>query len=628
MNSNASDCAVGIHGMRRTLSSRSRDLLKLQDEAVFYNIPALVEAIQDRLDEESKELHMASCKEVAACDVDTHSHSMTMQSRAPQYSISNSNLNSNLVAASRPSPLVLNSLNAMATLSESQRPPDLSWWDQSGPFNGLRRIEGTRIAFATSMDNWVDKHSRFEAPRGFKWATQSMYLAEYHAHRDILSAYKQWIHFGLGGWDNYRWKYARKVAFIFADTFRSQRFVHSGMEVCDINHVKSIFGLVAESPLMDWDDEKGIVEGFAGLVLLADEEWYPEQEQQQQQQVQQQVRVQLTLPENIEAVDSGDEKNENEDEDADVVVIDDDAASASTWSSVEETEEQLKGVILELSTEKRDFEIEISPNNDNDNENEKTNHSNSNDNESNDNSKVVSTVVTTTTSKSSSTGKNNNKAHPQVLESVKSKRVLSPAAVPYPALGAPKLANPFAELTKQRRDKLTKNNLEKHTRIESLKHRTQQKHQQQQQQQSAPVRMQQHAHPQAQAHVQVGSPAHAMSPKSMARFAPKVGYATAVGSPTFFQPPSAAYHGHGGHAHPNQHGGVGGHGHAHSPMHMMARHSHSQMQFPARGPPPPHGHGHRLMYQTPPMMPVTNSHSFAPPPLGAHLSVNSLPNHQ
>merc|ERR1712107_856945 len=74
--------------------------------------------------------------------------------------------------------------------------------------------------------------------------------------------------------DNYRWKYVRKVAFLFCDTFKCQRFVHSGMDVCDINHVKTIFGLMAESPLMEYDDAKGIVEGFAGLVLLSDEIYY------------------------------------------------------------------------------------------------------------------------------------------------------------------------------------------------------------------------------------------------------------------------------------------------------------------------------------------------------------------
>jgi len=671
LNSNASDCAA-------ISLSRSRDLLKLQDEAVFYHIPTLIEGIQDRLDDESKELHlatnmanMASCKEIVHDhDGDVDTHSVTLQSR-PQYS-TNSISNSNLVTThtSRPSPLVL---NPIAPLSSSSRRiterPDVSWWDQSGPLHGLRRIEGTRIAFATAMDNWVDKHCQFEAPRGFKWATQSMYLSEYHAHRATLSAYKQWIHFGVGAWDNYRWKYARKVAFIFADTFRSQRFVHSGMEVCDINHVKSIFGLVAESPLMDYDDDKGIVEGFAGLVLLADEEWHPEREQNQndstlehpeietqqieietETETEQKDELLLTLPEDIcpkmstdeEEEESGDEKKDDEvdvevevdDMKRVVMVIDDDAASASTWSSVEETEEQLKGVILELSTEKPDFSISKT----------KSNNSSSNNH---------------TLKVSSGQGE-------QVLAAVNSKKVLSPAAVPYPAPGAPLLANPFAEYTKEQRARLTKNNLEKHTRIESIKHRTQQQQQQQTQTQTQtkqvmdmnqlrgkvkvkevglPMKHVKHvgmlpasSHqvlPVRSPKVTVSSPVHAMSPKSMTRFTHK--YATAVqqqqqqqqqqqgvqvGSPTFFQ--HNAYHGR-GHGHPVPHGG-----HAHSPMRMIPRHGHTQMQFPV----PPHnahnahGHGHRLMYQTPPMMPVANTHSFAPPPLGAHLSVNSLPNHQ
>jgi len=663
LTSNASDCAgmnlglgmnMGMGPMNLRRTSMARDLLKLQDEAVFYHIPSLVDAIQDRLDDESKELHMASCKEIASPRAgDTLS--TTLQSRAPQYSQSQSISVSNLVSASRPSPLVLNPMaSAMAPLSE--REPDLSWWDQSGPLNGLRRIEGTRIAFATSMDNWVDKHCRFEAPRGFKWATQSMYLAEYHAHREILGRYKQWIHFGVGAWDNYRWKYARKVAFIFADTFRSQRFVHSGMEVCDINHVKSIFGLVAESPLMDYDDDKGIVEGFAGLVLLADEEWHPEEAAQSAPAVKD---IRLTLPVDIKSSvqsASGDEiehkdntkvdEDEVEDEEEKgaevdaVVVIDDDAATASTWSSVSETEEQLKGVILELSAGERHHNLDFSHTHDHEEEKDKADTKDDKDKDTKSNSPSKSN--------NSNSNSNSKEKEPkvsgqgqgeQVLAAVNSKKVLSPAAVPYPSAGStPLLANPFAEYTKQQRAKLTKNNLEKHTRIESIKHRTQQQVQQVQQQQphthyvprhgQTLMRHGQQVSGQVTPHsmntkmtVPVRSPkmtmssaaaVHAMSPKSSSRFTPK--YPTAVGSPTFYQP--TPYHAH-AHGHP--------HGHPQGQMHVLPRH-----QFP-----PAHGHsvGHAhgapgLMYQTPPMMPVTNAHSFAPPPLGTHLSVNSMPSHQ
>eukprot|EP01084_Bolivina_argentea_P004424 8412_1 len=180
-------------------------LLKLQDEARFYKIDPLINAIQEKLD--------------------------------------------------------FNKYNKV----------DFKWWDRSGSLRGLRRIGGTRIAFATAMDNWVGMDADFEIPNGFTWATQSQYLAEFHSKRDVLSGIKEWIHFGIGDWKNYRWKYARKVAFIFRDTFKGLRFVHSGMEVCDINHVKSLAGYMSESPLMEFDDAKGITEGFAGLVLLSDE---------------------------------------------------------------------------------------------------------------------------------------------------------------------------------------------------------------------------------------------------------------------------------------------------------------------------------------------------------------------
>jgi len=596
------------------------------------------------LDEESKELHMASCKmpsckEVASGTMDVHS--TTHNSRAPQYSISNSHSNPNFVPNSRPSPLMLNS---MAPLSERQ--PDLSWWDRSGPLNGLRRIEGTRIAFATSMDNWVDKHCRFDAPRGFVWATQSMYLNEYHKHKDILGRYKSWIHFGVGGWNNYRWKYARKVAFIFSDTFRSQRFVHSGMEVCDVNHVKSIFGLVAESPLMDYDDDKGIVEGFAGLVLLADQEWHPAapgqidagDEMKTSEKVKKAIR--LTLPKDIQtsasvASEKKDNKGEQEEEEDtevkaeaeaeadenenEVVMIEDDAATASTWSSVEETEEQLKDVIQELSAGDRqyspDFSHSATDKEDKDNDNDKDEKSNS------------PTSPSKSTKSSEQQKKVTGQNKQQVLVAVNSKTVLSPAAVPYPPQGAPRLANAFAEYTKQQRARLTKNNLEKHTRIESLKHRTQQQVQaqqaqaQQQQQQQAQmmvhgshgghpqmVMVSPKVHPAVSPMMSSAAAAHAMSPKSMTRF-PKYHQQAAVttASPTFF--------------HTAPYSGVSGH--PRGQMHVLPHQPHHQ--FPPAVPAHGHGHGHQFshhQYSTPPMMPM----GHAPPPLGNHLSVGSLPN--
>eukprot|EP01084_Bolivina_argentea_P285097 488834_1 len=48
------------------------------------------------------------------------------------------------------------------------------------------------------------------------------------------------------------------------------------MEVCDINHVMSLSGYMADSPLIEFDDHKGIIEGFAGLVLISDDVWLEE----------------------------------------------------------------------------------------------------------------------------------------------------------------------------------------------------------------------------------------------------------------------------------------------------------------------------------------------------------------
>jgi len=255
-----------------------RVLLKLQDEAIFYGLNALTAAIQERLED------ARSCKEVSlrlmandsnnsfrvlpchSCSSNQNTLiSMTTVTNNVQPAVGRSSPQSRFHQPSIQSPLVL-----------GRKQCNISWWDRDGPHNGLRRVAGTRIAFAVSMDNWVDKDCRFDAPPGFVWASQAMYLDEFYKRRDILCKCKEWVHFGLGGWHNYLWKYARKIAFNFCDTFRAQRFVHSGMEVCDINHVKSLYGVMAGSQLMEYDENRGIVEGFAGLVLLSDQVWHGE----------------------------------------------------------------------------------------------------------------------------------------------------------------------------------------------------------------------------------------------------------------------------------------------------------------------------------------------------------------
>lgn len=231
-------------------------LLELQDEVVFYGIPSLAEALEAKVAEEAE-------REVVG---------------RPELSSTVTALGSPLLpnhSAYLSRSTLLDRSGWLSPNGPPSRSADTSWWDQSGPLLGLRRVAGTRIAFATAKDNWVGKEPLFEAPDGFRWATQSEYLSEYHRRRHLLRGNKEWVHFGCGGWDSYRWKYARKIAFLFKDSFRCKRFVHSGMEIGDINHVKSLFGLLADSPLMDYDDDKGIVEGFAGLVLLSDEVHLP-----------------------------------------------------------------------------------------------------------------------------------------------------------------------------------------------------------------------------------------------------------------------------------------------------------------------------------------------------------------
>jgi len=251
--------------MHSVSSSHYALLVELQDEAMFYELPDLAQCIAGKLAEETREVMARSA--VSSTVLGPLNPPISYFSRSSHLDADKTNwtmgTNVNLSPATVPSP--------RSVVEDATQ--DLSWWDQSGPIRGLRRIKGTRIAFATACDNWCDKKASFDPPPGFVWAKQSQYLDEYYRHRHLLSTQKEWIHFGVGGWESYRWKYARKVAFLFRDSFRAQRFVHSGMEISDINHVKSLFGVTSESPLMDYDDNKGFVEGFAGLVLLSDEVW-------------------------------------------------------------------------------------------------------------------------------------------------------------------------------------------------------------------------------------------------------------------------------------------------------------------------------------------------------------------
>ncbi|ETO32057.1 hypothetical protein RFI_05060, partial [Reticulomyxa filosa] len=190
---------------------------------------------------------------------------------------------------------------------------DLSWLDRDTIFGGIRRIPFSRIAFAVSKDNYCHFSVRFDAPKGYRWGSQADYLDEYQ--RRDLTGIRTWIHHGMfvyiahtihaytrinvyvyvwiyefplhflsffscsnlipskkygcfcpgqGGWKEYEWKLVKKVAFIFRDTFECGRFVHSGMAVGDISHVYCLLQSQNED-LLEYDERRGIVQGFAGL---------------------------------------------------------------------------------------------------------------------------------------------------------------------------------------------------------------------------------------------------------------------------------------------------------------------------------------------------------------------------
>ena len=366
--------------------------------------------------------------------------------------------------------------------------PDTSWMDRSGPLKGLRRIAGTRIAFATAMDNWVAKEAVFEAPSGYIWAKQSEYLDEYYKRRHLLSAMKEWVHFGVGGWDSYRWKYARKVAFIFADTFRSNRFVHSGMEISDINHVKSIFGLMSESPLMDYDESKGIVEGFAGLVLLSDDVYHEEEAPPNDHQ-----HIDVSPPQTVREH----ERLRNGRTDRS------DRSEANGRNGRSQRERANQGnemgvdhhvdVVDEVMAEQKENEstpngairknrVDVSPHRvtpDLDLDHDRKRERNRDDIDDVDDTKEREARCPAMTvdddSDSDWTEDDEQQGHEALLSlrEQHEKKVLKPATVRYPDEGPPAMANCFGDFTKKRRAALTKQNLQRHTQIETIKHSAQ-----------------------------------------------------------------------------------------------------------------------------------------------------------
>jgi len=404
-------------------------LLELQDEVSFYDIPSLSDSIEVKVSEITSRcsLHDRSSSMLSTNLHDRSSSSLRIgsYSRCGQLDTPSTTLHGPALSGGSPR---LHTMNAVIEHCHSQgldSTLDTSWWDRSGPLGGLRRIKGTRIAFATAMDNWVATDARFEAPAGFIWAKQSQYLAEYHQRRKVMGAVREWIHFGVGGWQSYRWKYARKVAFIFSDTFRSKRFVHSGMEICDINHVKSLFGLMAESPLMDYDENRGIVEGFAGLVLLSDEVW------------------------NGEPVDDGMGG-----------AVDCDCSPDGSPQHIK----MAKGLtVCDLEDEKAADDAVSTPIGDRKQKRKSRG-------DAADRAKVDGLKDDDSSTEWTSDGDDEHIQELLSLEEQKAKTVLKPATVPYPAEGPPVVANCFENVTRRRQAALTKQNLHRHTKVQMQKY--------------------------------------------------------------------------------------------------------------------------------------------------------------
>merc|ERR1719195_613889 len=65
----------------------------------------------------------------------------------------------------------------------SQNGLDLSWLDTSGPTKGIRPIQDTRLAFCVAKNAYWDGVTPFDAPQGYKWATEFEYREAYDQDR-------------------------------------------------------------------------------------------------------------------------------------------------------------------------------------------------------------------------------------------------------------------------------------------------------------------------------------------------------------------------------------------------------------------------------------------------------------
>lgn len=170
----------------------------------------------------------------------------------------------------------------MEKISEKTDPePDISWFDSTGPLGGIREIEGTRLCFMVAKEFYWDLKKKYTPPKGYKWATCYEYIMEIERCSVALENRHDYVHMDVGGWNRYRWHDMYKVVFVFSDTSKHYRAVHSGMRIR--SRAKTVVplsepgGIILRTGDGDerfrvgfglQDEMKMIWQGFAGIVCL------------------------------------------------------------------------------------------------------------------------------------------------------------------------------------------------------------------------------------------------------------------------------------------------------------------------------------------------------------------------
>ena len=144
-----------------------------------------------------------------------------------------------------------------------------NWHDTSDAFQGLKKSNfSDDIFYAVSLNGIFNNTSTYEIMAGYRWATETDYLAAW-ANRDLINGdflndSSYWVYYNQGGWSSYRWNNVDRYEFLFADSLTTGRSTHAGT-------VEGMVSSWATRYLPIYTPTDPVVNNWAGLVLIKDD---------------------------------------------------------------------------------------------------------------------------------------------------------------------------------------------------------------------------------------------------------------------------------------------------------------------------------------------------------------------